>query len=318
MEPVGKEIKVLKVYKYASSGKLIAPLGDRWAVIPLNNDFSFSSKGIYHINQSTKTDLTSYRVEIEIASNGGSSEYTLIRVWDENHLPQKTNDPDAPIEDRINISPSETFTSVEEGYIGKKEGNFNVAGSGILLLITCGWWNWVLLLISVFLILIGFKICNSTKSDGDPDKINEVKEAKKRLRNNAELELFKSMRSLEEWASLNGVEFENYVSKVFSDQGFDVEHTPRSNDKGVDLILRRKDQTKIIQCKAYSKNVGVSAVRELKGIRHLWPEANEAVLVALYGFTKQAKEFARESDIELFSIAHDYLKTDYRSDIEWI
>jgi hypothetical protein len=312
MESTGKTVKVLKVYKYASSGKLIAPLGERWAVIPLNNDFSFSSKGIYHINRSTETVPTSYRIEIEASSISDSTEYKLIRVWDENHLPQKTNDPDASLEERINISPSEIFTAIEEEYIGKKEGNFSVAGSGILLLITCGWWHWILLLISVFLILIGFKIWNSTKSDGNPDKIIEVKEAKERIRNKAELKLFEAMQNIEEWASLNGVEFENYVSRVFSDQGFEVEHTPRSNDKGVDLILRKDNQTKIVQCKAYKKNVGVSAVRELKGIRHLWPEANEAILVALYGFSKQTKEFARESNIELFSIAQDYLKTDYR------
>ncbi len=78
------------------------------------------------------------------------------------------------------------------------------------------------------------------------------------------------------------------------------------------MILTRADEITLVQCEAYSKNIGVSAVRELQGVRANWPEARRAMLVELYGFSKAAREFAAQHGIELFSVAHDHLRTDYR------
>lgn len=60
------------------------------------------------------------------------------------------------------------------------------------------------------------------------------------------------------------------------------------------------------------KNVGVSAVRELVGVRASWPSSTEAILATLYDFSGAAKAFAAEHNIKLYSVAREYLKTDYR------
>ena len=122
------------------------------------------------------------------------------------------------------------------------------------------------------------------------------------------------MRDVQVWIAFDGVQFEQAVAKIFREKGFVVEFTPRSNDKGVDLIIKKDGAVSIVQCKAYKKNVGVRAVRELVGVRASWPNAEEAFLVALFDFSRGAKEFAAEQNIKLVSIAKDYLKTDYRPD----
>lgn len=120
------------------------------------------------------------------------------------------------------------------------------------------------------------------------------------------------MDNVHEWASLDGVEFERAVAIIYRDLGFDVEFTPRTNDQGVDLLLKRNGKVSIVQCKAYSSNVGVAAIRELVGVRASWPHADEAILVALFDFSSAAKRFATQNKIVLYSIAKDYLKSDYR------
>jgi hypothetical protein len=306
-------LKVLKVYKYQSSGKLIASIGEGGKVIPLNNDFSFSSKGIHRVSGSTNFDLTPYRMEVKISNDGDYQNFEMVRVWNDDHLPEKSDNPDASLEERIDISPSEQFTESERKYVGQRDGSFGIflCVLGLLSFWLAGLWGWQP---PVVMILTGILIIIITKTEGDTQKIEEVKRAKERICKETEEKIKTAMQDVRVWASLDGVQFENYTSRIFREQGFEVEHTPRSNDKGVDLILNFEGQTTIVQCKAYNKNVGVSAVRELQGIKHLWPDANVFMVIALYGFSKQAKEFAEESNIKLYSIVHDYLKSDYRPD----
>lgn len=142
--------------------------------------------------------------------------------------------------------------------------------------------------------------------------ILEVKEAKERLRLAAQRELVEAMHDVSAWATLDGIGFERAVAIIYREQGFNVEFTSRTNDRGVDLILRKGGTVSIVQCKAYAKSVGVSAVRELIGTRAAWPNPTEAILVALFDFSGAAKSFAAEHNIKLYSVAREYLKTDYR------
>jgi restriction system protein len=158
----------------------------------------------------------------------------------------------------------------------------------------------------------GIAITRLTKRPGDASKILEVKEAKERLRVEAQRKLYDAMRDVDAWASLNGIGFERAVAIIYREQGFNVEFTPRTNDQGVDLILRKDGTVSIVQCKAYAKSVGVSAVRELVGTRAAWPNPTEAILVALFDFSGAAKAFAAEHNVKLYSVAREYLKTDYR------
>ena len=171
-----------------------------------------------------------------------------------------------------------------------------------------GWWP------PIVAFLAGALIVWLTKTPGDASKIQEVKDAKERLRRQAERQLQEAMQNVRAWAALDGVGFERGVARIYREKGFDVEFTPRTNDQGVDLILKRNGAVSIVQCKAYTDNVGVSAIRELAGVRASWPHAEEVILVALYDFSSPAKDFAAQHNIELFSVAKNYLGTDYRPD----
>jgi restriction endonuclease Mrr len=115
---------------------------------------------------------------------------------------------------------------------------------------------------AIVLCLGGVLIVIATWRAGDPERKAEVDRAKERLRERNRARFEAAVRDFEVWKRLDGVGFEGMVAHVFREQGYAVEHTPRSNDRGIDLILRKDGRTTLVQCKAYGKPVGVNAVRE--------------------------------------------------------
>lgn len=305
-------LQVLKVYRYRNSGRLIATGLGKGYVFTLNNDLTFSEKEPHRTRRNTAFEETPYRIEVEVARKGKHNTYRIVRTWNEHHLPSKSVDPRAPLENRIDVSPAQSFSAAEASYVGKSSGHsigyFLVIGSFFLLFLVPQW-GWLPPLLTL---TSGILTIWRTSTPGDASKIAEVKDAKERLREKTEQTLNEAMRDVRAWAALDGVGFERAVAKLYRDQGFDVEFTPRTNDHGVDLILRKNGTLSIVQCKAYSKNVGVSAVRELVGVRASWPKATDAVLATLFDFSNPAKTFAAAHNIRLFSVARDYLKTDFR------
>jgi restriction system protein len=305
---------VLKVYKYRNSGKLITGPCHGNFFFPLNSDFTFSSKGAHKVRRETGFELTPYRLEVEITSKNKMAEYRVIRKWDERHLPEKTTDTSAPLEQRIDISPANELNESEREYAGASSGHvlgYVCVFLSFISILFIAVTHWIL---SIFLFVLGYLIIKKTSTVGDPVKIQEIQEAKERLRLETENLIQKAIRDARVWEQLDGIGFENAVSKVFRNIGYTVQHTSRSNDKGVDLILTKKEEKIVVQCKAYSKTVGVSHVRELNGVKGEWPDATKFMLVCLYEFSTAAKQFAETHHIELFSITRDYLKTEYRSE----
>lgn len=301
-------IKVLKVYRYQSSNRLLAFGLDSGYVLPLNNDLTFSEKRPYRVRPSTELEQTPYRIEVEIVKDT----YRIVRTWNQNHLPPKSVAPNAPLEHRMDISPSQYFSRSEKQYTNPSDGH----PLGVLLCFSSfflcsmtdywGWWPPLLALAT------GILIAWYTIKPGDASKILEIQEAKERLRQEAKRKLAQAMLDVSAWASLDGIGFERAVAVIYREQSFEVEFTPRTNDQGVDLILRKDGVVSIVQCKAHTKNVGVSAVRELVGVRASWPNSTEAILATLYDFSGAAKAFAAEHNIKLFSVSREYLKTEYR------
>ena len=103
------------------------------------------------------------------------------------------------------------------------------------------------------------------------------------------------------WRSLSPTGFEEEVGRVYRGLGYKVATTPRTGDKGVDLVLRDGGRTGIVQCKAHHKPIGPGPVRELIGAR-LSTGADYALLASRSGFTSGAKELAREQAIELVDL----------------
>jgi restriction system protein len=243
---------------------------------------------------------------------GDERTFRIVRSWDERHRPPKSEDPDAPLEARIDISPSDEFSDTERRYVGHSTGHpigYVLMVSTLLLLFmvgVLGWWP------SLAAFAIGALIVRLTKTPGDATKIAAVKAAKARIRERAETARQEAMRDLRAWMALDGVGFERAVAAIYRDQGFDVQFTPRTNDQGIDLVLRRNGTTTIVQRKAWASNVGVGAVRELLGVRVSWPQANEAILVTLFGCSSAARAFAEQNGVKLYSVARDFLETEYR------
>ena len=329
-------LKVLKVYRYRSSGELIADLENGY-VLPLNSDLTFSEEVPRRVSRDIAPESTLYRIEVEVGTQGRHKTYRIIRTWEidlwrllgggtdndalialknalknKKHPSPKSADPNAPIEDRIDISMSEEFSEDERQYVGQSAGHpvgFILIIASFFFLVMAGLWGWGP---PILAFAAGVLVICDTRTSGDNSKIKEVRDAKERLRKQEEKRQREAMRDVQVWATFNGVQFERAVAKVFREKGFDVEFTPQSNDKGVDLIIKKDGAVSIVQCKAYKKNVGVRAVRELVGVRASWPNAEEAILVALFDFSRDAKKFAAEQNVKLVSVAKDYLKTDYK------
>lgn len=158
----------------------------------------------------------------------------------------------------------------------------------------------------------GLLIVILTKNPGDASKIQDIKKAKERLRHHTEQKLQEAIQDIELWAALDGVTFERAVARIYRERGFNVQFTQRTNDQGVDPILKKNGILSIVQCKAYATNVGVSAVRELIEVRQSSPHAEGAILATLFDCSSAAKILTAQHNIKLFSIARDYLRTDYR------
>ena len=100
------------------------------------------------------------------------------------------------------------------------------------------------------------------------------------------------------WTSLDGIEFERELADLFRDLGYEVESTPVSGDQGIDLVLKRKNRTTVVQCKAHKRPIGPAVVRELYGAM-VAARADHAALVCTGGFTKGVRDFAENKPITL-------------------
>ena len=105
--------------------------------------------------------------------------------------------------------------------------------------------------------------------------------------------------SLREIRSLGPREFERLVGAAYEQRGYTVDFAPVGRDGGVDLIMRRRDETVIVQCKNwYRAFTGVHEVRELFGALHA-SHATRAAFVSSGVFSEDAETFARQNAVEL-------------------
>lgn len=96
--------------------------------------------------------------------------------------------------------------------------------------------------------------------------------------------------------------FEHLVGEAFRRRGYDVRENTVAGvagaDRGIDLVLVRAGETRLVQCKRWDKPVGAPVVRELLGAVTA-EGATGGVLVASSRFTEPARTFAHANDIEL-------------------
>ncbi len=109
--------------------------------------------------------------------------------------------------------------------------------------------------------------------------------------------IYKTAKNID---SLSGREFEFLCASVLRENGFsNVKVTPGSGDYGVDIIAEKGGLSYAIQCKHYSKNVGVKAAQEACSGKQYYNCDKAMVLTNSY-FTQQAINFASNTNVILW------------------
>jgi restriction system protein len=98
---------------------------------------------------------------------------------------------------------------------------------------------------------------------------------------------------------MSGEEFENYLSEHFRKIGYRVKLTPKSNDYGADLVLRKGGEKIVVQAKRYQSKVSNKAIQEIVGALGYY-NAQKAMVVTNSYFTKNACDLARANGVELW------------------
>jgi restriction system protein len=115
--------------------------------------------------------------------------------------------------------------------------------------------------------------------------------------------LFSKVAKSSSVASLNQMswgEFEHLVSEFYRRRGFQVTHNGGSGpDGGVDIVLRKKGETYLVQCKQWKAyKVGAQPVREFYGVMASRGVAG-GYFVTSGEYTVEARRFAQGLNLEL-------------------
>lgn len=106
--------------------------------------------------------------------------------------------------------------------------------------------------------------------------------------------------SIDRIRELTWQEFEQLVGEAYRREGYRVtERGGGGADGGIDLELRTKDKTLVVQCKRWkTRTIGVELVRELYGAM-TGEQAHAAIFVTSGNYTPDAIDFARDKPIKL-------------------
>ncbi len=96
-------------------------------------------------------------------------------------------------------------------------------------------------------------------------------------------------------------DFEDFVSQLFRDNGYEVEQTKYIGDYGADIIIKKNNKRIAIQVKRYNKThkVGVKEVNQVLGGKSYY-DCNGAIIITTSSFTKQAENLAKKTGVELW------------------
>lgn len=98
---------------------------------------------------------------------------------------------------------------------------------------------------------------------------------------------------------MTGLEFEEFVSKLFEKMGFSVRVTKSSGDQGVDVLAEKNGNKIGIQAKCYSGSVGNKAVQEVvAGVKFY--NCDKGIVVTNNWYTNSAIELAEANNIVLW------------------
>ena len=98
---------------------------------------------------------------------------------------------------------------------------------------------------------------------------------------------------------MNGKDYERQIAGYLRTHGFRrVRLTGNSGDYGVDIVAHKRRHKYAVQCKFYSKPVGVAAVQQVVGGMAFY-DCDRALVITNNTFTRQARELADRNGVEL-------------------
>jgi hypothetical protein len=111
-------------------------------------------------------------------------------------------------------------------------------------------------------------------------------------------------------ASVRGFAFEREVASIFRALGAKVEHDIALAGNQIDIIAREEIPSgriisTIVECKAFSRPVGVEVVNAFASLAHLLKQrgnADRAAIVASNGFMRAARDAAQAHGVDLLEI----------------
>ena len=111
--------------------------------------------------------------------------------------------------------------------------------------------------------------------------------------------------------NLTPLQFEEFTKLYLEERNYkQVTLTRTSGDFGADVVAIAPDKARVcVQCKKYSKPVGISAVQEIHSAKSYYKCERAAVVVSSAGFTKQAIELSEKVNVALFvfdDYAHEF------------
>ncbi len=159
--------------------------------------------------------------------------------------------------------------------------------------------------------LLKSKNIDLLNSDGSTITVEQIVENSLSTANSSKVDSFEQMLlnddvvSINDVDSMNGIEFEKFLSNLFAKRNYDVLETKQTGDQGADLVIKRNGETTVVQAKRYESNIGNSAVQEVvASISHY--KADKGMVVTNSNFTVSAKTLAESNKIEL--VDRDQLK----------
>lgn len=124
-----------------------------------------------------------------------------------------------------------------------------------------------------------------------------------------------------QFQQLSPIEFERAVAELFRHKGYEANVTPPSNDRGIDILLKKEGNRFAVQCKRYQEAIGPAYIREFVGALE-GAGLTHGYFVTTSRFSSGAKQAAQNSryQVELVNGAmlgqwHQEAKKAYRTDL---
>jgi restriction system protein len=94
---------------------------------------------------------------------------------------------------------------------------------------------------------------------------------------------------------------EEFVARLFQDQGYRVEFTQVTGDHGIDLFIWKDSNKTAVQCKRWDGSVGEPVVRDFYGSM-MSCGADLGIIVSTACFTTPAVAFAANKPVRLIDL----------------